>query len=152
MPQHYQFMKDYYPDIFKRIKAAVKKGQWELQGGMWVEADCNLISGESMVRQLLYGKIFFKEEFEVDVNNLWLPDVFGYSAALPQILKLAEIDYFLTQKISWNQFNEFPFQTFNWRGIDGTEILTHLVLYANCSKYLFINVPLEVTPTWISFS
>ena len=125
MPQHYQFMKDYYPDIYKRIKTAVKKGQWELQGGMWVEADCNLISGESMVRQLLYGKFFYKKEFGVDVDNLWLPDVFGYSAALPQILKLAEIDYFLTQKISWNQFNEFPFQTFNWRGIDGTEILTH---------------------------
>ena len=125
MPQHYQFMKDFYPSIFKRIKAAVKKGQWELQGGMWVEADCNLISGESMVRQLLYGKIFFKKEFGVDVDNLWLPDVFGYSAALPQILKQAEINYFLTQKISWNQFNDFPFQTFNWRGIDGTEILTH---------------------------
>ena len=76
MPQHYQFMKDFYPSIFKRIKAAVKKGQWELQGGMWVEADCNLISGESMVRQLLYGKIFFKKEFGVDVDNLWLPDVF----------------------------------------------------------------------------
>ena len=125
MPQHYQFMKDFYPSIFKRIKAAVKKGQWELQGGMWVEADCNLISGESMVRQLLYGKIFFKKEFGVDVDNLWLPDVFGYSAALPQILKQAEVNYFLTQKISWNQFNDFPFQTFNWRGIDGTEILTH---------------------------
>ena len=119
------FIKDFYPSIFKRIKAAVKKGQWELQGGMWVEADCNLISGESMVRQLLYGKIFFKKEFGVDVDNLWLPDVFGYSAALPQILKQAEIDYFLTQKISWNQFNDFPHQTFNWRGIDGTEILTH---------------------------
>ncbi|MDG1224484.1 MAG: alpha-mannosidase 2c1, partial [Candidatus Marinimicrobia bacterium] len=75
MPQHYQFMKDFYPSIFRRIKAAVKKGQWELQGGMWVEADCNLISGESMVRQLLYGKIFFKKEFGVDVDNLWLPDV-----------------------------------------------------------------------------
>ncbi len=125
MPQHYQFMKDHYPKIFKRIKAAVKKGQWELQGGMWVEADCNLISGESMVRQLLLGKNFFLEEFGVEVDNLWLPDVFGYSAALPQILKKAGINYFLTQKISWNQFNEFPYQTFNWRGIDGTEILTH---------------------------
>jgi len=125
MPQHYQFMKDHYPKIFKRIKAAVKKGQWELQGGMWVEADCNLISGESMVRQLLLGKNFFLEEFGVEVDNLWLPDVFGYSAALPQILKKADINYFLTQKISWNQFNEFPYQTFNWRGIDGTEILTH---------------------------
>ena len=125
MPQHYQFMKDYYPNIFKRIKAAVKKGQWELQGGMWVEADCNLISGESMVRQLLYGKNFFLKEFGIEVDNLWLPDVFGYSAALPQILKKADINYFLTQKISWNQFNEFPYQTFNWRGIDGTEVLTH---------------------------
>ena len=125
MPQHYQFMKDHYPKIFKRIKAAVKKGQWELQGGMWVEADCNLISGESMVRQLLLGKNFFLKEFGVEVDNLWLPDVFGYSAALPQILKKADVNYFLTQKISWNQFNQFPYQTFNWRGIDGTEILTH---------------------------
>jgi alpha-mannosidase len=124
-PQHYQFMKDHYPAIYSRIKAAVKKGQWELQGGMWVEADCNLISGESMVRQLLHGKNFFKEEFGIDVNNLWLPDVFGYSAALPQILKKSGINYFLTQKLSWSQFNEFPHHTFNWRGIDGTEILTH---------------------------
>ena len=124
-PQHYQFMKDNYPEIYSRIKEAVKKGQWELQGGMWVEADCNLISGESMIRQILHGKNFFKEEFGIEVNNLWLPDVFGYSAALPQILKKSRINYFLTQKLSWSQFNEFPHHTFNWRGIDGTEILTH---------------------------
>ena len=124
-PQHYQFMKDNYPEIYSRIKEAVKKGQWELQGGMWVEADCNLISGESMIRQILHGKNFFKEEFGIDVNNLWLPDVFGYSAALPQILKKSGINYFLTQKLSWSQFNEFPHHTFNWSGIDGTEILTH---------------------------
>jgi len=124
-PQHYQFMKNHYPAIYSQIKEAVKKGQLELQGGMWVEADCNLISGESMVRQLLHGKNFFMDEFGKDVNNLWLPDVFGYSAALPQLLKKAGIDYFLTQKLSWSQFNEFPHHTFNWRGIDGTEILTH---------------------------
>ena len=124
-PQHYQFIKDYYPEIFERIKKAVKKGQWELQGGMWVEADCNLISGESMVRQLIHGKNFFKDEFGIEVDNLWLPDVFGYSAALPQILKKSGVNYFLTQKLSWSQFNEFPHHTFNWRGIDGTEILTH---------------------------
>ena len=124
-PQHYQFMKDSYPEIYERVKAAVSKGNWECQGGMWVEADCNLISGESMVRQLLHGKNFFKDEFDVDVDNLWLPDVFGYSAALPQILKKSGIDFFLTQKLSWSQFNEFPHQTFHWRGIDGTEILTH---------------------------
>ncbi len=124
-PQHYQFMKDRYPELYNRIKKAVKQGNWECQGGMWVEADCNLISGESMVRQLLHGKNFFKDEFDVEVDNLWLPDVFGYSAALPQILKKAGINYFLTQKLSWSQFNEFPHHTFNWRGIDGTEILTH---------------------------
>ena len=124
-PQHYQFIKDYYPNIYNRIKKAVKKGQWELQGGMWVEADCNLISGESMVRQLIHGKNFFRDEFDIEVDNLWLPDVFGYSAALPQILKKSGINYFLTQKLSWSQYNEFPHHTFNWRGIDGTEILTH---------------------------
>lgn len=124
-PQHYQFIKDQYPEIYGRIKEAVQSGNWELQGGMWVEADCNLISGESMVRQLLHGKNFFKDEFDVVVDNLWLPDVFGYSAALPQILKKAGVNFFLTQKLSWSQFNEFPHQTFKWRGIDGSEVLTH---------------------------
>jgi len=124
-PQHYQFMKDHYPDLFQEIKKAVKSGNWEVQGGMWVEADCNLISGESMVRQFLHGKNFFKDEFDVEVDNLWLPDVFGYSAAMPQILKKSGVNYFLTQKMSWSQFNDFPHQTFNWRGIDGTEVLTH---------------------------
>jgi len=92
---------------------------------MWVEADCNLISGESMIRQILYGKNFFMDEFGVEVKNLWLPDVFGYAASMPQILVKSGLDYFLTQKLSWNQINEFPHHTFNWRGIDGTEILTH---------------------------
>ena len=115
-PQHYQFMKDSYPEIYERVKLAVSKGNWECQGGMWVEADCNLISGESMVRQFLHGKNFFRDEFDVVVDNLWLPDVFGYSAALPQILKKSGIDFFLTQKLSWSQFNEFPHQTFHWRG------------------------------------
>ena len=124
-PQHYQFMKDHYPKLYQRIKKAIADGRWEPQGAMWVEADCNLISGESMIRQILYGKNFFKDEFDIDVNNLWLSDVFGYSAALPQILKKSGVDYFLTQKISWNQFNEFPHHTFNWRGIDGSEVLTH---------------------------
>jgi len=124
-PQHYQFVKDHYPKIYSELKKAVKKGQWELQGGMWVEADCNLISGESMVRQILHGKNFYMDEFSVNVENLWLPDVFGYSAALPQILQKSGIKYFLTQKISWSQFNEFPHNTFNWRGIDGSQVLTH---------------------------
>ncbi|NOX87480.1 MAG: alpha-mannosidase [Calditrichaeota bacterium] len=124
-PQHYQFVKTHYPALYREIRDLVKQGRWELQGGMWVEADCNLISGESMVRQILHGKNFFMDEFGVDVKNLWLPDVFGYSAALPQILQKSGIDYFLTQKLSWNQINDFPHTTFVWRGIDGSEVLTH---------------------------
>jgi alpha-mannosidase len=124
-PQHYQFTKDHYPELYKKIKQAVADGRWELQGGMWVEADCNLISGESMIRQFLHGKNFFMDEFGFDVKNLWIPDVFGYSAAMPQIIKGCGCDYFITNKISWNIFNKFPHHTFMWRGIDGTKVLTH---------------------------
>lgn len=124
-PQHYQMVKDHYPALYEKVKQAVKDGRWEPQGGMWVEADCNVISGESMVRQFLHGKNFFKDEFDFDVKNLWIPDVFGYSASMPQIMKRAGVDYFLTQKLSWSQFNKFPHTTFRWRGIDGSFVLTH---------------------------
>lgn len=124
-PQLYLFIKENYPELFEKIKAQVKAGRWECQGGMWVEADCNIISGESMIRQFIHGKNFFRDEFGVDVKNLWIPDVFGYSAAMPQIIKKCGCDHFLTQKISWSQFNKFPFHTFMWEGIDGSRILTH---------------------------
>lgn len=123
--QHYKFVKDNYPKLYAKIKKAVKAGRWELQGGMWVECDCNLTSGESMVRQFLHGKNFFRDEFGIDVRNVWIPDVFGYSAAMPQICRLAGCDFFLTQKISWNQVNVFPYHTFLWEGIDGTTLMTH---------------------------
>ncbi len=123
--QHYEFTKQHYPALYQKIKEKVKQGRWEIQGGMWVEADCNIISGESMVRQFLLGKKFFQDEFDVDVDNLWLPDVFGYSAALPQIMHKCGIKFFLTQKMAWSQFNKFPHHTFKWRGIDGTEIIAH---------------------------
>ena len=124
-PVQYAWMKHHYPTIYQRIKEAVKRGQWQVMGSMWVEPDCNLASGESLVRQLLHGKRFFQDEFGIDTTDVWIPDVFGYSAAFPQIMKQAGVDSFLTQKISWNQFNRFPHHTFNWRGIDGTEIFTH---------------------------
>ncbi len=124
-PQHYAFTKEHYPKLYAKIKEHVKKGRWECQGGMWVEADCNIISGESMVRQIIHGKNFFMDEFGVDVRNVWIPDVFGYSAAMPQIMKKSGVDFFLTQKMSWSQFNEFPHHTFIWRGVDGSEVLTH---------------------------
>ena len=123
--QLYAFTKQTYPGLYAKIKKAVAAGRWEVQGGMWVEADCNLIGGESMVRQFLHGKNFFRDEFGVDVKNLWLPDVFGYSGNLPQILRRGGMDYFLTQKMSWNWYNKFPHNTFMWRGIDGSEVLAH---------------------------
>ena len=126
-PQLYVFLKARYPELFEQIKARVAEGRWEPEGGMWVEADCNLTSGESLVRQFIYGKRFFKDEFGVDNRILWLPDVFGYSGALPQIMKQCGIDYFMTTKLAWNQINKIPYDTFLWRGIDGTEVLTHLV-------------------------
>ena len=126
-PQLYFFLKERYPELYEQVKKRVAEGRWEPEGGMWVEADCNLTSGESLVRQFLYGKRFFKEEFDLDNRILWLPDVFGYSGALPQIMKKCGIDYFMTTKLAWNQFDKMPYDTFRWRGIDGTEILTHLV-------------------------
>ncbi|MEM9414598.1 MAG: alpha-mannosidase [Planctomycetota bacterium] len=124
-PIQYAWMKYHYPAIYDRIKQAVKRGQWQVMGSMWVEPDCNLASGESLVRQLLHGKQFFLEEFGIETDDVWIPDVFGYSAAMPQLMAQAGVTSFLTQKISWNQFNRFPHHTFNWRGIDGTEVFTH---------------------------
>ena len=124
-PYLYLQVKKHYPKLFAKIRKRVREGRWELQGGMFVEADCNLISGESMVRQFLHGKNFFKDEFGVDVRSVWIPDVFGYSAAMPQIIRKARCDYFLTQKISWSQINRFPYHTFNWYGVDGSCVITH---------------------------
>ncbi len=126
-PQLYDFLKTRYPELYTRVKARIAEGRWEPEGGMWLEADCNLSSGESLIRQFLYGKRFFKEEFDLDNRVLWLPDVFGYSGAMPQIMKMCGIDYFMTTKLSWNQFNRVPHDTLVWRGIDGSEVLTHLI-------------------------
>lgn len=124
-PLQYAWMKEHYPTIFEGIKKAVRRGQWEPIGSMWIEADCNLSSGESLIRQILHGKNFFLEEFGYETRDVWIPDVFGYAAALPQIMRKAGVNYFVTQKISWNQFNKFPHHTFLWEGIDGTRIFTH---------------------------
>ena len=126
-PQLYVFLKERYPEVYEKVKERVKEGRWIPEGGMWLEADCNLTSGESLVRQFLYGKQFFKEEFGIDSKILWLPDVFGYSGALPQIMKECGIEYFMTTKLAWNQIDKFPNDTFLWKGIDGTDILTYFI-------------------------
>lgn len=121
----YEWLEKQYPLLFDRVKQAIKAGKWEVVGSMWVEADCNLTGAESLVRQFLYGRRYFKDKLGVTTDDMWLPDVFGYAAALPQILDKFGIKYFLTQKISWNQFNKFPHHTFWWQGIDGTRVWTH---------------------------
>jgi alpha-mannosidase len=116
-----------YPAVFEDVKAAYAAGQWEPNGGMWVEADCNLIGGESFVRQFLVGKAATRRMLGYEGDTLWLPDVFGYSAAMPQILRGCGIDYFVTSKINWNDTTRFPYDSFVWRGIDGSEVKTHYI-------------------------
>ena len=118
-------MKELYPPLYARIREQVDAGRFEPIGSMWVEADCNIPSGESLVRQIVHGKRFFMDEFGRETTDLWLPDVFGYSAALPQILAAAGVTSFVTQKMSWSETNRFPHSTFWWEGIDGTRTLAH---------------------------
>jgi alpha-mannosidase len=124
-PQQLLWIKEQHPEMFHKIQQRVQEGRWECQGAMWVEPDTNITSGESLIRQILLGKSFWREDFNVEVKNMWEPDVFGYSAALPQILKRSGVDYMMTQKLSWNTVNFFPHHSFNWQGVDGTVALVH---------------------------
>ena len=124
-PVQYEWMKQDYPSIHEGIKRRVAEGRWEPVGAMYVEADCNIPSGEALARQIVHGKRFFMDEFGIEPCEVWLPDVFGYSAALPQLIVESGSRYFLTQKLSWNQFNRPMHHTFWWEGIDGTRVFTH---------------------------
>ncbi len=158
-PQLYKYVKNDCPELYEKIKQRVAEGKWEPDGGMWVEADCNISSGEALVRQFLHGTRFIEEEFGKKCEYLWLPDVFGYSWALPQILKQCEISTFMTTKISWNQFNSIPDDLFKWRGIDGSEILTYFVdtpdeeqdIDARFSTYNGMMTPRAVMGSWRKF-
>lgn len=125
------WMKHYYPTIFEDIKKRVAEGRWEPNGGSWVECDNNITGGEYIIRQFLRGQRFLKENFNYTADCFWQPDTFGYSAALPQILKGCGINNFLTTKLSWNEYNKFPYDSFIWKGIDGSEVLTHFNLIHN---------------------
>ena len=126
-PQLYDYLRQDYPQLLDSIKARIEEGRWEPIGGMWVEADCNLSGPESLARQFLLGRTFFREHFGADAETpvLWLPDVFGYAWNLPQLIKEAGLEYFFTIKISWNQYNRLPYDSFWWQGLDGTKVLTH---------------------------
>ncbi len=123
---HLSWMKDYYPAIFEGIKQKVAEGRYEPNGGVWVECDCNVTGGESMVRQFLYGQRFTEQNLGYRSDAFWLPDTFGYNGAIPQIMLGSGVKYFYTTKMSWSDLNTFPADTFVWRGIDGSEVMTHL--------------------------
>ena len=140
-PQLLKYLKEESPEIYADIKRLVAEGRIELEGSMWLEADCNLASGESFVRQFMFGKRFFRDEFGVENHLLWLPDVFGYSAALPQIMQKSGVTTFVTSKLSWNETNRMPYDTFMWRGIDGTEVFTYFLTAARREKF-------DTRPNW----
>lgn len=161
-PQLYEFVREEAPELFEKIREKIREGRWEAEGGMWLEPDCNLASGESLIRHILYGKRFFEKELGAKKQEvLWLPDVFGYSAAIPQIMKKSGLSYFMTTKLGWNEYNVFPYDTFMWKGIDGSQVLTHLITTRNylpgCSlkdmpngstTYNGLQNPSQIKGTW----
>jgi alpha-mannosidase len=147
-PCQLEIIKTEYPDVFDAVKKAYENGQWEPNGGMWVEADCNIPSGESLIRQFLVGKAANREMFgDYEADTLWLPDVFGYAAALPQIMRGCRIKYFVTSKINWNDTTRFPYDTFIWRGIDGTGV-NALFLTSRIGGYNGRVEPRQLTADW----
>lgn len=144
-PASYEMCKKYYPELFARIKEAVKGGQWIADGAMWVEPDTNMAGGEALIRQPVHGKRYYQEEFGVDSRVLWLPDTFGYMAALPQILKGCGVDYLVTQKIFWsyNEGDQFPYHYFTWQGMDGSKIVSFLP-----TSYTYRTDPAEANWIW----
>ena len=144
-PAAYVMCREQAPELYQRIKQAVKAGQWIPEGAMWVEPDTNMPSGEALIRQVLHGKRFFREEFGVNSVILWLPDTFGYSAALPQILNGCGVRYLVTQKIFWsyNEGDQFPYHYFTWQGMDGSKVISFLP-----TSYTYRTDPKELCETW----
>jgi len=152
-PQLYQYISEDHPEIMSQIKERVEEGRWETIGGMWVEADCNITGAESLARQFLLGRRYFLETFgKRDAPVLWLPDVFGYAWQLPQLIKEAGLSYFVTAKLSWNQYNTIPYDRFWWQGLDGTQILTYFITTAKPgwwgATYSAELSPAEIFTTW----
>lgn len=145
-PQLFEYLKDNDPELYERVKQRIAEGRWELVGGMWVEPDLNIPSGESLMRQMLYGQRFYEEQFGRCSRIEWLPDTFGYCASLPQILKHGGIEYFMTTKLGWNDTNVFPYDLFYWVGIDGTPMLSYLNHGVNENT-----LPEDVHEHWQSF-
>jgi len=156
-PQLYEFIRECEPELFERIKKFSSQGRWQAEGASWVEPDMNIPSGESIVRQFLYGKKYFREYFDHDCKILWLPDTFGFNGNLPQIMKKSRVDYFVTSKISWNQYTRFPYDVFRWRGIDGSEVFSYFLTAPHrdggvMATYNGKLIPSEIKGAWDIFS
>jgi alpha-mannosidase len=152
-PQLYQFIKQDDPELYARLKEKITTGQWEVTGGWWVECDTNLAGGESLVRQVLFGKRFIRREFGLDCKVLWMPDTFGFSWVIPQLMKKSGLEYFASSSIHWSKFNRFPHDTFHWRGLDGSEVLvTFLTAPGETKKYHYnyngLANPYDVKTAW----
>ncbi len=148
--QLYAFTKNHYPELYREIRKWVKTGRWETAGAMWVEADCNLSSGESLIRQILHGLRFFQTEFGTRPTMCWLPDVFGYPASLPTILRGCGIPRFFTYKLHWQARNPFPAHLFRWRGLDGSEVLAHVPNLLN--GYNGNPTPDQIVAAWTRYA
>ena len=140
---HTYWMEKFYPDIFKKIKERTAEGRYEPNGAAWVECDCNITGGEYMIRQFVKGQNYLKEKLNYKADSFWLPDTFGYSAAIPQIMQGCGIKYFYTTKLDWNEHNRFPFESFRWKGIDGSEVIAHLNVIGCEPSPKFINQSLR---------
>ncbi|WP_293913991.1 alpha-mannosidase [Deinococcus sp.] len=150
--QLYRFVQEDAPDLFEKIRARVAEGRWDVVGGMWVEPDGNLISGESWARQLLYGQRYFLREFGKAATVCWLPDTFGYAANLPQLLRLAGIPSFFTTKLTWNETNVFPYDLYHWEGLDGSRVVAHSFHNAVPAQGYNADIaPKDVMQTWQAF-
>lgn len=157
-PQLYDYVAQDYPALFEAIKARVAEGRWEIIGGMWVEADCNISGSEALARQFLLGRSYFRRHFGAETESpvLWLPDVFGYAWNLPQLIKEAGLEYFYTIKIGWSQYNHMPVDSFWWQGLDGTKVLTHFSTSPDLggrfpSSYNALASPGVSLGTWTNF-
>lgn len=157
-PQLYEYVHQDFPELFEAIKERIEDGRWEPIGGMWVEADCNLTGSESLARQFLLGRSYFREQFgkEAESPVLWLPDVFGYAWNLPQLIKESGLEYFFTIKIGWSQYNRLPYDSFWWQGLDGTRVLTHFSTTKNPASVHAATYNADASPgqtlgTWFNF-
>jgi len=157
-PHLYEVIREDHPKLFSEIQKRVSGKSWEPIGGMWVEADCNISGSESLARQFLLGRNYFRQHFGADAESpvLWLPDVFGYAWNLPQLIREAGLEYFFTIKIGWSQYNRFPYDSFWWGGLDGTRVLTHFSTTKKTESFFAATYNSDATPdqtlgTWTNF-